>query len=57
MDKNEILKWTAKILSLIVGIIIINILSDKYGEGRVMLNGLAFALLLFCIGNLLLKKK
>ena len=55
MDTKEILKWTAKIMFIIVFVIIINILSDKYGEGRVMLNGLAFALLLFCIGKLLLK--
>ena len=57
MDTKEILRWTVKIMVIIVLVVIINILSDKFGEGRVLINGLALAGLLFCIGKLLLKKK
>ena len=55
MVTKVILKWTAKIMLVIVLVIITNKLSDKYGEGRVFINGMAFALLLYCIGKLLLK--
>jgi ribosomal protein S24E len=57
VDKKEILKWIAKIMFVIVLTIIIIKLSDKYGEGRVHWNALAFALLLFSIGKLLQRKK
>jgi len=57
MDKNDILKWTAKIMFIIVLVIIINKLSDKYGDVRVMLYGFAIAALLFSIGKLLMKNK
>jgi MFS family permease len=57
MDTKEILKWTAKILTCIVMAIFLNILSDKYGRGVVTLNALAIALLFFCIGKSLLKRK
>ena len=56
MDKKTILSWTAKILLVVALVIIIAKLEDKFGEGRVMLNGLAFAGLLVCIAILLKKK-
>ena len=57
MDSKEILRWTVKILIVIVLVIVINFLSDKFGKGRVMINGLAIAFFFFSIGKLLLKKK
>jgi hypothetical protein len=57
MDTKEILRWTVKIMVIIVLVIVITKLSYKCGEGRVMINGLAFALLLFSVGKLLLKNK
>jgi hypothetical protein len=56
MDTKEILRWTVKIIIVITLVILINILSDKFGKDRVILNALAIALLLYCIGKLLLKK-
>jgi hypothetical protein len=56
VDKNEILSWTTKIMFVIVLVIIINILSDKFGEGKIFLLGLSIAALLFLIGKALLKK-
>jgi len=57
MDTKEILKWTAKIIACVALAFFINILSDEYGKGKVIVTALAIALLLFCIGKLLLKKK
>ena len=57
MDTKEILRWTVKIMVIIVLVFVFTKLSDKFGEGRVMINGLAFALLLFSVGKLLLKNK
>ena len=57
MDVKEILSWTVKIIIIIAVVYFITILSDKYGKGRVMITGFAFAGLLFSIGKLLLKKK
>jgi len=57
LDKKEIFKWTARIIIIISLAVIIGVLCNKYGKDRVILNGLAFALLLYSIGKLLLKKK
>ena len=57
MDTKEILKWTVKIIVCVALAIFINILSDEYGKGKVIITTLAVALLLFSIGKLLLKKK
>jgi hypothetical protein len=57
METKEILKWTAKIIACVALAFVINILSDEYGKGRVIITTLAIALLLYSIGKLLLKKK
>jgi hypothetical protein len=57
METKEILRWTVKILIIIVLVYVITLLSDKYGEKRVMINGLGIALILFGTGKLLLKNK
>ena len=57
MDRKEILSWTVKIIVIIALVYIITVLSDKYGNGKVMITGLAIAGFLFCLGKLLLKKK
>jgi len=57
LDTKEIFKWTARIIIIISLVVIISVLSDKYGKDMIILNGLAFALLLYSIGKLLLKKK
>jgi hypothetical protein len=41
---------------VIVLVVIINKLYDKYGEGKVFVMGLLIAALLFCLGKALLKK-
>jgi hypothetical protein len=57
MDTKEILRWTIKIVIIIVLIYVITVLSEKYGEKRVMINGFAIALILFGIGKILLRNK
>ena len=56
MGTKETLRWTVKIIIVIFLVIIINILSEKFGKDRVILNALAIALLLYSIGKLLSKK-
>jgi hypothetical protein len=57
MDTKKILKWTAQLLACIAIAILINVLSDKYGKGFVVLSALLIAALLFCIGKALSDKK
>jgi len=57
MERKEILKWTAKIIVCVALAFVINLLSDEYGKGKVIITTLAIALLLFSIGKLLLRKK